>query len=504
MFISGHLSLIASAALLLGSQLLVSAFNLPPDSKPAKIVGHKGHLFVDEFGRSRILRGTNVVYKGPPWHPDLSEDAPPRWSFNSKDINILAEHGVTAIRLGVMWPGVEPVRGQYNYTYLDTMATIVENLNAAGIYVLIEMHQDALSEKFCGEGVPLWAAQPADSLFNLWGFPFPYDKPYKLQPNGVPTPEDCAKHWIDKYQLSYAAGSAYERLYKNHDGLRDAFRDYWNVVVKRFKQYNNVLGYEIMNEPFAGNAFTNPGILVPGVADRLNLQDFYDEVSKGIRAADPDALIFFEPVTWNNFIVGFDTVPGGNGNIIARTGDMLRLGCGGMLTEFEMGWQDGRNVPEIKRKAQAADNFFVSYTGWEYTDYIPITGTNNGIRDPANGEIRPDMAAVYSRTYATSIAGLPLWMNFDDDTGVFTLKYVHDEKIKAPTEVRINRVSHYPQGVNVQVKSTAGEGTFKVEMDKEAADVKEGFFVYVRPDSERVKANLIADKSIVTVTVTRK
>ena len=47
-----------------------------------------------------------------------------------------------------MWPGVEPVRGQYNQTYLDIVAEIVEEASSYGIYTLADMHEDVLSERF--------------------------------------------------------------------------------------------------------------------------------------------------------------------------------------------------------------------------------------------------------------------------------------------------------------------------------------------------------------------
>ena len=56
--------------------------------------------------------------------------------------------------------------------------------------------------------------------------------------------------------------------------------------------------YEIINEPWAGNYFKNPKLLLPGVAGATNLQPFYDTMAKAIRSVDNDTLIFFEPVTW--------------------------------------------------------------------------------------------------------------------------------------------------------------------------------------------------------------
>ncbi|KAI9353226.1 glycoside hydrolase superfamily [Zopfochytrium polystomum] len=455
-----------------------AAVSIPPQSAPARIVSTNRQLFVDELGRSRIFRGTNVVYKGFPWHPDINPGANPQWSFNQDDIDILAAHGVTAIRLGVMWPGVEPARGQFNNTYLDVMKTIVQRCQDAGIYVLLDFHQDGLSEKFCGEGVPLWAAQPALEGNFIFGFPFPVLLPDKLTADGIPT-SVCGKKAYSTFLFSYAAGTAYDRLYKNYNGLRDSFVNYWKEVAKAFLPFKNILGYDLMNEPWAGNVYSNPGLLVPGVADKANLQEFYDAAAAGIRSVDPNALIFFESVTWDNILVGFSAVPGGSDyakksvlsfhhyqpplifgldvNYDARLLDMLRLGCGGMLTEFEMGWQNGNNVDAIRQKSALSDKYLFSYTGWEYTDYIPITGTNNGLRDPATGAIRPDMAAVYSRTYATAVPGVPTTMSFNDTTGAFDLVFSHDGS-RNVLEIRLNIGVHYPAGYTVTV-GTGVDGT---------------------------------------------
>ena len=75
-----------------------------------------------------------------------------------------------------------------------------------GIYTLLDMHQDVLSDKFCGEGIPDWAVDTGSELrkkqlvpikpeyaylfSDAKGFPFPVDEPYKVDPTtGYPTPE---------------------------------------------------------------------------------------------------------------------------------------------------------------------------------------------------------------------------------------------------------------------------------------------------------------------------
>ena len=56
--------------------------------------------------------------------------------------------------------------------------------------------------------------------------------------------------------------------------------------------------YELINEPWAGNFFEDPTILLPGMAGAKNLQPLYEKIARAIRTVDNDTLIFYEPVTW--------------------------------------------------------------------------------------------------------------------------------------------------------------------------------------------------------------
>ena len=64
--------------------------------------------------------------------------------------------GFTAVRLLVAVPGVMPERGVINATYLDEVAKMVEMLAEAGIYTILDAHQDVYSPRFCGNGFPDW------------------------------------------------------------------------------------------------------------------------------------------------------------------------------------------------------------------------------------------------------------------------------------------------------------------------------------------------------------
>ncbi len=72
-----------------------------------------GH-FIDDLGRVRILRGINSVYKGDPWFESQMLDP----AFHTR---LAKEGGFNVVRLGSMWTGLEPERGQIDQNYINTL-----------------------------------------------------------------------------------------------------------------------------------------------------------------------------------------------------------------------------------------------------------------------------------------------------------------------------------------------------------------------------------------------
>ncbi|KAL3693190.1 hypothetical protein R1sor_006841 [Riccia sorocarpa] len=353
----------------------------------------------DGSGRERIFHGLNVVVKGSPWHPRL-EAFDPQFSFTNADIALLREWGMNVVRLGIMWPGVEPKSGQVNSTYLNVIKTIVRKLHSAGINTLLEFHQDLFSAQFCGEGLPSWifdgssgkseitspldrsrgkhdnsdSAESSQELEHRFidgdskvrhgsihypsTFPEPLGKrwPSDWSKDGwEPSVDQCNKHTWWSYYFSYAVSRAFQDLYENKSSLGDSLAQYWRIVAEAFKDEPGVMGYELMNEPWPGDIFRDPLLLLPGVADLKNLVGFYDKLQAAIRSVDAGKLLFFETITFDNLLSGFRGVPGGpqwknmsvlsyhyytppnfsvNQAFIERKKESKRLGCGSMLTEF--------------------------------------------------------------------------------------------------------------------------------------------------------------------------
>lgn len=434
---------------------------------------------IDEFHREVYFHGVNVVVKGPPWIPDTATFSP-LFSFTTKDMTALQSLGINGIRLGTMWPGVEPQRGNYNSSYLNALYQLVQTAASFGIYSLLDMHQDVMSEKFCGEGVPLWAAIPNNNS----GFPWPMGSPYPVDPTtGVPSKADClSKDWAG-YYFTEAAGSAFQNLYNNAFGLRDSFANFWAIVAKKMAPLGSaVLGYELMNEPWAGNAVSDILLMVPGVADKQNLQPTWDVAAAAIRAVDTTHAIFFEGVTWDWLNVGFTDVPGGaalwkNKSVLsyhfyippdfsledqfnARQQDMKRLQCGGFLTEYGLGACAGCGADITQQVMNACDKYFQSWLIWEYKPFAHNkTGWSKSIWFD-NGTLNIPIASELSRTYAQVVAGVAQVIQYNNNTQAFLLTFQVDPYVTAnKTIIYLNEQLHYPNGFVVHLTNTVSNTT---------------------------------------------
>jgi endoglycosylceramidase len=90
--------------------------------------------------------------------------------------------------------------------------------------------------------------------------------------------------------------SAFEAFWQNKNGLQDRFLNYWSVVANRFKDSEFVLGYDIINEPFAANLQKDSMMFFDQQKfDREFLAPFYERAVEVIRKEDDNHFVFFEP-----------------------------------------------------------------------------------------------------------------------------------------------------------------------------------------------------------------
>lgn len=116
------------------------------------------HVIRDAQGRHAVYHGVNVVYKIDPYIPDI-DSFDSQTSLSDKDIDDMRTWGFNLVRLGVMWEAVERSPGVYNQTYLKEIDALITRLGEAGIYTLVDGHQDVMARMVCGEGMPNFYAK---------------------------------------------------------------------------------------------------------------------------------------------------------------------------------------------------------------------------------------------------------------------------------------------------------------------------------------------------------
>lgn len=441
-------------------------------------------MFIDEAGRVRLFHGVNAVFKLPPFLPEL-DGFDPSNSLNTQDIAQLQEWGFNAVRLGVMWPGLEPVKGQYNYTYLALVKTLVQNLGKAGIYAILDFHQDLISRYFCGEGMPDWAFP---FPFPASAFPIPVSNPLPVDnTTHYPAIDQCLQKTFSAYYLSDAVGQAFQRLYTNTSGLITSLQAYWSLIASNFSTEESVLGYELINEPWPGAVYEHPTLLYPGVADKQNLFPLYKLLNAVIRNVDDQHIIFFEKALTDLVgATGFPSGPGGvgyndrqaysyhvycggtdkQGNprhvmvcdgedyLLYETfmGDLKRLGCGGFMTEFGAMGNSTNSIENIGYLLEMAESHLQSWSYWQYKYYDDLTTTGHGEAFyDENGDLEAGKVRALSRTYAYAIAGIPTSSTFDPSSSKFEFSYILNTNIASPTEIYLNEAWYYANGYKVSI-----------------------------------------------------
>ena len=256
------------------------------------------NLLVDEWGRVRVMHGMNVVYKEPPFHPRRTEYNADD-SLVQEDFENFRQWGLTSIRLYMAWEGFEPARHQYNYTYLTVLRDIVREAEQYGVNVLIDSHHDVYSRKFCGEGFPDW-------LIDVHSFPKPLKVKLRYDEEGHPLKKDCMNLPFVSYYASYDVVQFSHDFFTNKRGMNDMFIEMWGRVMEFFRDEDNVIGYDILNEPTGGNLWANPySLLGPGQTNNRLLLPFYRKLSAALRSIEPNKLFTFEPFPLD-MVGGFD------------------------------------------------------------------------------------------------------------------------------------------------------------------------------------------------------
>ncbi len=439
----------------------------------------------DAQGRVLILHGANVsgsAKTSPDRMPDISED----------EVHMLShEWGFNYARYLLSWDGVEPQPGVYDETYFQGVEKRLDWLNAAGIHVMLDMHQDVWSVFTCGNGNPQWT----------------------VRNDGIPMEPTCRSVWSFNY-FQPAVTRVFDNFWAYTDGpdadLQDHFTAMWTAVAARFKDHPAVIGYDILNEPYPGSYFDKIEAATrrtvkdgaPSAAfDVERFGPFYQRVIDAIRTVDSDHWIFFEPrfgapangspswiprlddprsgtprivyiphlysgiaeatvdyAPWN------DTVPSWERE---RTTDVARQGGPLVIGEFGFTWSMTNAPRYMLDVLDTADRMLAGWAWWA-ADPGPPTGWSFYDRDTQSPNPNSDYLA---RPYPRAVAGTPTSIAFDHAKRTFELHFTDRKGVTGPTEIYLGAHRFYPGGFSVESNDPDGSWSSAFDAEGEVLSV---------------------------------
>ncbi|KAF0110187.1 MAG: putative glycosidase [Chloroflexi bacterium] len=269
------------------------------------MIKSKGPWFIDEFGRTVMLRGVNLG--GSTKVPTRPNGATynPEGFFEHRQVSFVGrpfpleetdEHyarlrswGFNCLRFLVTWEAVEHAGpGIYDEEYLDYLYEVVKKAGEYGFYVFIDPHQDVYSRFSGGDGAPGWTLEAAGLdmkhfketgaaiVHQTHGDPFPRmiwpTNAYKLAAATMFTLFFAGNDFAPN---TLVEGKPIQDYMQNH------YFDSMKKVAIKLKNLTCVMGFDTMNEPQRGYVEVN------------DLSQPYGELDMGIC-----------PTPWQSMLLG--------------------------------------------------------------------------------------------------------------------------------------------------------------------------------------------------------
>ncbi|MBV8469713.1 MAG: cellulase family glycosylhydrolase [Burkholderiaceae bacterium] len=251
-----------------------------------------GPRIADVSGTLVTLRGVNVNQLGEYFQSDTR--LPPTRPLEEQDFVDMAALGLNMVRLTLSWSLLQPAPQQTSAAYIARIHQAVAWARAHGIYVLLDLHQDAWgvhvnappgthcppgSEPMTGwDGAPLWATLT----------------------------DGTAPCQVTGRDLAPNVSRAFQSFYVDRDGIQSSLLQAWQILGREFGADPTVAGFDLLNEPNFGEQ--------PPVASTLLLANYHARAIAALRAGEDAApggfrhLVMFEPsVIWSGF--GIDNLP---------------------------------------------------------------------------------------------------------------------------------------------------------------------------------------------------
>jgi endoglycosylceramidase len=394
------------------------------------------------------------------------------------DIKDMAAMGFNSIRLPLSWSLLEPQRGQFDQRYVDRIAQVVGWAKAAGMYVIIDMHQNAYS-RYVGRSAP--PPLPGGALTDLWynsGAPA-----WATITDGFPS-----ENYLQQRELNPAVFEAESNFWYNRDGIQSEYIATIAMLARRFKDESAVIGYSLFNEPMPG------WNLPPGFEDLL-LFPFYRRVIDAVTGVHdglpcptqvfmpavcgfPDAgvhdlrqLFFMEtglireitdfpthlglPVSsYPNLVLSIHPYTHGytpDALFLGQTPDKATYPWGGYDQTYSLAEREARainaalfvaefgNDPKwdpliLTNELAEQERHRVGFAFWTWQENCAIGGNSWGMYNPvdcvhnladarpASGCLRTAREQLLARVYPVASADPNLTYHYDASTGAFTLR----------------------------------------------------------------------------------
>lgn len=113
----------------------------------------QGRWLLDQTGRVVMLRGGNLMLPG-----NTGEQGSPDAETPRK----LADKGFNGVRLVLFFDRLMPTPGIVDEDYLAEISDAVAGYRDAGVYVLLDVHQDEYGPAVGIRGLPAWATFPGE------------------------------------------------------------------------------------------------------------------------------------------------------------------------------------------------------------------------------------------------------------------------------------------------------------------------------------------------------
>jgi endoglycosylceramidase len=369
-------------------------------------IGHVGRWLTDGQGRVVLLHGVNLVAKG--------TQSPAEEGFDDDDIAWLAANDFDVVRLGLVAADVMPTPGVIDTAYLDSFQTTVDKLTAAGILVLVDLHQDGWGPTLGDDGFPGWMTLTNGATDTHTTFP-------------------------GYYVTNPAIQAAFDSLWTDQTGpggvtLQDRVAAIYSALAARFAANPGVVGYDLLNEPWPGSTYSDCYSLAGGcpALDHGRLDPFYARMDDAIRGQGDAHLVFGEPWVLFNFGTAQTNIalPGDDPDsgmafhsypvapaqepAVLSNAETWSDSTGGALLESEFG---ATQVPtDIDRMVDENDGALIPWIWWSYDgELVPDLTTA-----PGGTNLNAPVADALIRPHPVLVAGTPTALDYDEATRTLT------------------------------------------------------------------------------------